>query len=152
MVKNARDIFLEIVANNRKSGTKGIYSVCSANAAVLEACFQQAREDESILGVLAVLGYLRDTCIEYGLEKGVAVIKEKSASVDETCNQFDVSVQALIDQLAERFAVFSEEPCPFLEGNALGAVTAVVDDMAGGLVGNTPLRLYPVRFVYRVLL
>jgi len=49
MVKNARDIFLEIVANNRKSGTKGIYSVCSANAAVLEACFQQAREDESIL-------------------------------------------------------------------------------------------------------
>jgi len=48
-VKNARDIFLEIVANNRKVGAKGIYSVCSANAAVLEACFLQAREDESIL-------------------------------------------------------------------------------------------------------
>ena len=48
-MKNARDIFLEIVANNRKVGAKGIYSVCSANAAVLEACFLQAREDESIL-------------------------------------------------------------------------------------------------------
>ena len=48
-MKNARDIFLEIVANNRQVGAKGIYSVCSANAAVLEACFLQAREDESIL-------------------------------------------------------------------------------------------------------
>ena len=48
-MKNARDIFLEIVANNRKVGAKGIYSVCSANAAVLEASFRQAREDESIL-------------------------------------------------------------------------------------------------------
>ena len=48
-MKNARDIFLEIVATNRKVGAKGIYSVCSANAAVLEASFRQAREDESIL-------------------------------------------------------------------------------------------------------
>jgi D-tagatose-1,6-bisphosphate aldolase subunit GatZ/KbaZ len=47
-VKNARDIFLEIIADNRKVGAKGIYSVCSANAAVLEACFMQAREDGSI--------------------------------------------------------------------------------------------------------
>jgi len=48
-VKNARDIFLEILANNKKVGAKGIYSVCSAHAAVLEACFMQAREDGSIL-------------------------------------------------------------------------------------------------------
>jgi len=48
-VKNARDIFLEIIANNRKVGEKGIYSVCSANAVVLEACFIQAGEDGSIL-------------------------------------------------------------------------------------------------------
>lgn len=48
-MKNARDIFLEIVANNKKIGAKGIYSVCSAHAAVLEACFMQAREDGSIL-------------------------------------------------------------------------------------------------------
>ncbi|MEN8227039.1 MAG: class II D-tagatose-bisphosphate aldolase, non-catalytic subunit [Bacteroidota bacterium] len=49
MVRNARDIFLGIVADNRRSGTKGIYSVCSANADVLEACFIQAKEDDSIL-------------------------------------------------------------------------------------------------------
>ena len=49
IVKNARDTFLEIIADNRRIGAKGIYSVCSANADVLEACFQQAKEDESIL-------------------------------------------------------------------------------------------------------
>ena len=48
-MKKARDIFLDILANNRKVGEKGIYSVCSANATVLKACFLQAREDVSIL-------------------------------------------------------------------------------------------------------
>jgi D-tagatose-1,6-bisphosphate aldolase subunit GatZ/KbaZ len=50
-VKNARDIFLEIIAGNRKGRPKGIYSVCSANAAVLEACCRQALEDGTILVV-----------------------------------------------------------------------------------------------------
>jgi D-tagatose-1,6-bisphosphate aldolase subunit GatZ/KbaZ len=49
MARNARDTFLEIVANNRKIGAKGIFSVCSANEDVLEACFLQAKEDDSIL-------------------------------------------------------------------------------------------------------
>lgn len=48
-MKKARDIFLNILADNRKLGGMGIYSVCSANAAVLEACFLQARKDFSIL-------------------------------------------------------------------------------------------------------
>lgn len=48
-MKNARDIFLKILANNRKVGQTGIYSVCSAHPAVLEACFRQAQEDESVL-------------------------------------------------------------------------------------------------------
>ncbi len=49
MVRNARDTFLEIIANNRKIGAEGIFSVCSSNEDVLEACFLQAKEDESIL-------------------------------------------------------------------------------------------------------
>ena len=49
IVKKARDIFLDILIDNRKAGVKGIYSVCSANAAVLKACFRQAGEDGSIL-------------------------------------------------------------------------------------------------------
>jgi len=49
MVRDAREIFLEIVAANRKIGGKGIFSVCSANEDVLEACFLQAKEDDSIL-------------------------------------------------------------------------------------------------------
>jgi len=46
---NSRDRFLEILIQNRLDRSKGIYSVCSANKAVLEACFLQAREDNSIL-------------------------------------------------------------------------------------------------------
>jgi len=49
MARNARDIFLEIIANNRKVEAKGIFSVCSANEDVLEACFLQAQKDDSIL-------------------------------------------------------------------------------------------------------
>ncbi len=48
-MRNARDIFLEIIAANRKIGGKGLFSVCSANEDVLEACFLQAKEDDSIL-------------------------------------------------------------------------------------------------------
>lgn len=48
-MKSARDIFLDILAENRSGAAKGIYSVCSANADVIEACFKQARTDGSIL-------------------------------------------------------------------------------------------------------
>jgi D-tagatose-1,6-bisphosphate aldolase subunit GatZ/KbaZ len=48
-MKNARDIFLGILAENRKGVAKGIYSVCSANSDVLEACFKQAKSDGSVL-------------------------------------------------------------------------------------------------------
>ena len=48
-LENARDHFLEIIAQNRVHGGRGIYSVCSAHAAVLEACFRQAQADGSIL-------------------------------------------------------------------------------------------------------
>jgi len=46
---SSRDIFLDILAENRRGIKKGIYSVCSANAEVLEACFKQAKSDESII-------------------------------------------------------------------------------------------------------
>jgi D-tagatose-1,6-bisphosphate aldolase subunit GatZ/KbaZ len=48
-MKSARDIFLDILAENRKGAAKGIYSVCSANTDVIEACFKQAKADNSIL-------------------------------------------------------------------------------------------------------
>jgi D-tagatose-1,6-bisphosphate aldolase subunit GatZ/KbaZ len=37
------------LADNRNGAAKGIYSVCSANADVLEACFKQAKTDGTIL-------------------------------------------------------------------------------------------------------
>jgi len=48
-MNNARDLFLGLMAKNRKGTAKGMYSVCSANSAVLEACFQQAKEDGTML-------------------------------------------------------------------------------------------------------
>lgn len=48
-MKSAGDIFLDLMSENREGKKTGMYSVCSANADVLEACFKQAKEDGSIL-------------------------------------------------------------------------------------------------------
>ncbi|MGV8138057.1 MAG: class II D-tagatose-bisphosphate aldolase non-catalytic subunit [Mangrovibacterium sp.] len=48
-MKLAKDILLETIADNRNGSAKGIYAVCTANADVLEACFKQAKTDETVL-------------------------------------------------------------------------------------------------------
>lgn len=48
-IKSAINLFLDIIEENRKGVAKGIYSVCTANAEVLEACFSQAKADDSLL-------------------------------------------------------------------------------------------------------
>ncbi len=48
-MKEAIDIFLELMSLNRKGIKKGVYSVCTANADELEACFNQAKADKTIL-------------------------------------------------------------------------------------------------------
>jgi D-tagatose-1,6-bisphosphate aldolase subunit GatZ/KbaZ len=49
MTKDADNIFLDNIAKNRNGLAKGIYSICSANREVLEACFMQAVDDDSII-------------------------------------------------------------------------------------------------------
>ncbi len=48
-MKSARDTFLSLIKENRKGIPKGIYSVCTANADVIEACMKQAKYDDTIL-------------------------------------------------------------------------------------------------------
>lgn len=48
-MKNSRDIFLDIMTDNRNGKKTGMYSVCSANANVLEACMKQAKRDDTIV-------------------------------------------------------------------------------------------------------
>jgi len=48
-MRGSRDVFLDLMAENRLGIKKGMYSVCSANADVLEACFKQAKADGTIL-------------------------------------------------------------------------------------------------------
>jgi D-tagatose-1,6-bisphosphate aldolase subunit GatZ/KbaZ len=49
IMKSAINIFLDILDENRRGNAKGIYSVCSANSEVIEACIKQAKADRSIL-------------------------------------------------------------------------------------------------------
>ena len=48
-MKNAGDLFFDLIAANRKGDARGIYSVCSASQDVLEACMKQANMDGTIL-------------------------------------------------------------------------------------------------------
>jgi D-tagatose-1,6-bisphosphate aldolase subunit GatZ/KbaZ len=48
-MKIAKNIFLDLMAANRNGEAKGIYSICSANQDVLEACMKQANADGSIV-------------------------------------------------------------------------------------------------------
>ena len=48
-MNSARDIFLELLSKNKQGAGKGIYSICSAHPEVLEACFQQAADDHSMI-------------------------------------------------------------------------------------------------------
>jgi len=48
-MKNAGKIFSDLLSANRNGEARGIYSVCSANQDVLEACMKQAIADGTIL-------------------------------------------------------------------------------------------------------
>lgn len=61
-MKNARDSFLGILKDNRNGIAKGIYSVCSANSVVLEACFLQAKAD----GVMILIESTSNQVDQYG--------------------------------------------------------------------------------------
>jgi len=49
MSDNAVNTFLDILSCNRTGSAKGVYSVCSSNREVLEACIRQAKDDNSII-------------------------------------------------------------------------------------------------------
>lgn len=48
-MKNSLDAFLELMEANRNGLAKGIYSICTAHPDVLEACFKQAKNDNSLI-------------------------------------------------------------------------------------------------------
>ncbi len=48
---DAKEVFLNLMSANRIGNSRGMYSVCTANADVLEACIKQAINDDSILVV-----------------------------------------------------------------------------------------------------
>ncbi len=48
-MEKKEEALLEIIRENRRSGSKGIYSICSANPFVLEAGISQAKTDGSIV-------------------------------------------------------------------------------------------------------
>lgn len=61
-MKTGREIFTALVEANRRGESKGIYSVCSANSDVLEACFTRARID----GTVALVESTSNQVDQYG--------------------------------------------------------------------------------------
>lgn len=49
IMKSSLEVFIELIEANRKGEAKGIYAVCTAHPEVLEACFLQAKQDNSLI-------------------------------------------------------------------------------------------------------
>ena len=95
-----------------------------------------AGPDETIFFVHPITRNLLHAGIVDGLHEGVSVIEEVGAASHELTDHFEMSAQRLIDELPEGFRLFAQHACAFLEADANGAVAALVNGMAGGLVGE----------------
>ena len=94
------------------------------------------RINESFGGIVAVLCDVLVACIEDSLHEGVAVIEEVGSLGNQLLDQVEVLCKGLINQLAELLSVVGKELGSLFEGNACRAVTAVVRNVAGSLVGQ----------------
>ena len=94
------------------------------------------RPDKSVLIVITVLGDFLHTGVVHGLHEGVAIVKEVRSSFRQRLDRLVMSVQGLINFLDKVVAVFVQLPGSFLEAHTHRAVTAVIDIVAGGLVGK----------------
>ena len=98
--------------------------------------FHVGGEDKAVQVVLAVAADRGHARVVDGLQEGVAVVEEVGALLVELADHLVVVPQGLVYQLAEALGILVQHFGPLSEGQALGAVTAVVGDVAGGLVGH----------------
>ena len=112
------------IAEVEQGGTKDVFHVGGEYEAV-----------QVVLTVLADLlsGYAG---IVNGLQEGVAVVEEVSALLMEPADHLIVMLQRLVNQLGEALGVLIQHLGALLEGQALGAVAAVISHVAGGLVAH----------------
>ncbi len=94
------------------------------------------REDEAVQVILAVLADALDAGVVHGLQEAVAVVEEVGAPVVELADHLIVVLQGLVYQLAEGLRVLVQHLGALGEGQALGAVAAVIGHVAGGLVAH----------------
>ena len=98
--------------------------------------FHIAWEDEAVMGIGAVLRHLFDASVVDGAQEGVAVVEEVAAAVYKYLYQFKMFSERPVDEQAEFFRFFLEQPRALLKGNAGRAVSAVIGGVAARLVGE----------------
>ena len=93
-------------------------------------------EHESVQVILPVAAHLRDPRVKHGLQEAVAIVEEIRPPVVEPADHLIVPPQGFVHQLPELLRVVVQHLRPLDEGQPLGAVSAVIGDVAGGLVAE----------------
>ena len=103
-----------------------------------EDVFHIGGEYEAVQVVFTVLADLLSghAGVVNGLQEGVAVVEEVGALLMELADHLIVMLQSLVNQLGEALGILIQHLGALLEGQALGAVAAVVSHVAGGLIAH----------------
>ena len=93
-------------------------------------------EHESVQVVFAVAAHVPHSGVKHGLQEAVAVVEEIRPPVVEFADHLIMPPQGFVHQLPELLRVMVQQLRPLGEGQPLGAVSAVIGDVAGGLVAE----------------
>ena len=111
-------------------------AVAEVEQAGTQDVFHVGGEDEAVHVVLAVLADGLHAGVVHSLQETVAVVEEVGAFLVQLADQVIVMLQGLVNQLGEALGIVGQHLGALLEGQALGAVAAVIGHVAGGLVGQ----------------
>ena len=94
------------------------------------------REDEAILFINAVLGDFLNAAVVNRFHEGVAVVEEIRAALCEGNDCIEMTAQRSIDSAFELVTIGMQHTRALIKGQTDGAITAVIDIVAGSLVGK----------------
>ena len=94
------------------------------------------REDEAVLFINAVLGDFLNAAVVNRFHEGVAVVEEIRAALCEGNDCIEMTAQRSIDAAFELVTIGMQHMRALIKGQTDGAITAVIDVVAGSLVGK----------------
>ena len=93
-------------------------------------------EHEPVQIVLPVAAHIPDSGVKHRLQEAVAIVEEIRPPVVEFADHLIVPPQGFVHQLPELLRIPVQQLRPLGKGQPLGAVSAVIGHMAGGLVAE----------------